>query len=125
MPEWARDLVVQVLVGAGGLALFGKGVAGWWTRRVEKEKAEEEREKDDVKRLRDELRAKDSLIEGYQAKLYSLLVDAATAGKEDTVERARRLATDDKLVALIEANISALTRFATSRQEKGGGYDSH
>lgn len=127
MSDAVRDLIIQLLVGAGGLALIGKAIAAWWARRCALEQAEADRRKDDLTRARDELRAKDVLIESLQVKVYSMLVDAAVAGKEDSAERAKRLATDDKLVTLIEANISALTRYTTSvsRLEKGPGHDSH
>jgi hypothetical protein len=110
MPDWLKDLVVQIL---GSTAILG-GV-GWLFKsrrddRLAVEARVEAERKAELDRLRADLREEKARSEGLQAKVYSLLVDATTKAEEDAAERAMRLAMDDKKRILDEAILAALTK---------------
>jgi uncharacterized protein YlxW (UPF0749 family) len=115
MPEWAMNL----LVAGGGLGMLGAGLKAWFTAWREDrqakaqalaadKKAEEERRQTEFARLRDEKKQEEARVERLQAKVESLLMDAAAREREDNAARAERLAMDAKQNELTAATIAAL-----------------
>lgn len=121
MPETWQQMVFQLLVAGGGLALIGGGAKAWWTEWCKVRQAKRDALANGKKSLEDRVDKLEAQKQVLWEKVESQLMDARAYEREMTVLRAERLNMDRQLVASITAMIAALERSdAMAAKLKGG-----